>query len=386
MNVTIIGAGIAGLTTGIALRQIGITATIFESAPEIREAGAGIALSANAMRVFGHLGIAEAILTHGQQLSWLTIRNPKGKVLSRADSRKTSRQFGTDNFTIHRGALQQELLKQNTGNTIVTNKTVVDCFQNDDSVRLLFSDGTTHLTDYVIVADGIHSPIRQKLVPGSVPRYSGYTCWRGITDRLPGSATGPGPDLDMESSETWGRKGRFGIVPLAGNKLYWFAVVNAEKNDPLMQQVTTEWLLNHFAGYHSPIPEILQQTKNEQLIWSDISDLEPIAGYAYGRLLLIGDAAHATTPNMGQGACQAIEDAYVLSQELRKNEDPVKAFIAFEKRRLGRTHWIVNSSATLGRVAQTENRLLIAVRNTLMQLVPERVKQRQLKKILTTDF
>src|SRR5690606_20169834 len=109
-------------------------------------------------------------------------------------------------------------------------------------------------------------------------------------------------------SETWGSKGRFGMTPLVGNKIYWYACINATENNTQYKNYTVNDLRHNFASYHQPVAQILDGTKNEQLIWNDIIDIEPLQHLAFGPILLIGDAGHATTPNMGQGACQAIED------------------------------------------------------------------------------
>jgi 2-polyprenyl-6-methoxyphenol hydroxylase-like FAD-dependent oxidoreductase len=377
MNITIIGAGIGGLTTGIALQRIGMNVTIVEAAPEIKALGAGIALAANAMQVYERLGIADAIIKEGRLLDFFTICDQHGKVISRNDSRKSSMRFGTDNFTIHRGKLQRVLLEHNSGNTILTGKRLVDLQQKDDGVRLEFADGTFHDTDYVIAADGLRSVVRSLLYPEAELRYSGYTCWRTVVSY-------PADQLNG-SSETWGKNGRFGIVPLTENEVYCFAVVNAPANDPSLKTAGKEWLLERFRDYHAPVSDLLTLAENG-FIRNDLYDLEPPYRFAFGRVLLIGDAAHATTPNIGQGACQAIEDAYTLLQELEQHASPEAAFRAFEQRRLKRTQWVTETSFKIGKVAQLENRLLIWLRNTLFRLLPEKVRTRQVEKALTTDF
>ena len=146
-------------------------------------------------------------------------------------------------------------------------------------------------------------------------------------------------------------------------------------------------LAARFKDYHAPIPQLLQATRDEQLIWSDIIDLKPIQKYAFGRVLLLGDAAHATTPNMGQGACQAIEDAAVLMDECEKIlGDLAQVFHNFECRRLQRTHTIVNRSWSIGKVAQWTNPFLIGLRNTAFRLIPPSVNERQMAFLYQTDF
>ncbi len=377
-KVTIIGGGIAGLTTAIALEKIGIKTTIFEAAPEIKAVGAGIGLGANAIKAFQYLGIADEILKAGRLLEAFTVYDQAGKPITHTDSKAVSAKYGADNFTIHRAVLHEILLSKIDPYSIETNQKAVDIEQKEDSIIIKFQSGMTYETDYLIVADGIHSPIRQKLLPNSKPRYAGYTCWRGVIDNSELNLT--------EASETWGAAGRMGILPMANNKIYWFACVNAPQNDPTMKAYQIADVQRIFKDFHTPISEVLAHTKQEQVMRNDIIDLEPISQYAFNNIVLIGDAAHATTPNLGQGACQAIEDAVILADEIKANENMAIAFENFEKRRLKRTHYVVNTSRVMGKVAQLQNTLLMGLRNAAFRLLPASVNERQLSKLYQVDF
>lgn len=375
---TIIGGGIAGLTAAIALQQKGLSSSIFEAASEIKAVGAGLALAANAMRGFDHLGLMDEVVALGRLLPSFSIFDQSGKCITKADSQAVSRKYGLDNFLIHRATLHRFLVSKIDPNHVFTNKKAISFQYIQDKIEVSFEDGTSHLTDYLIVADGIHSAIRKQLLPTSHPRYAGYTCWRAVIDNN---------DLDIsESSETWGRKGRFGIAPLANRQLYWFACINAPQDSPEMKAFDVKDLWENFRGYHQPVPDILEKTLDEQLIWNDIIDLEPLAQYAFGKVLLIGDAGHATTPNLGQGACQAIEDAVVLADEIAACPDIQNAFQAFEKRRLKRTHYITNTSWQLGRIAQMDSPFLSYLRNIAFRALPSRLKEKQMDKVFRTDF
>ncbi|HYG15573.1 MAG TPA: FAD-dependent monooxygenase, partial [Bacteroidia bacterium] len=222
------------------------------------------------------------------------------------------------------------------------------------------------------------SATRQQLVPHIQPRYAGYVCWRAVVD-----STGLMQD---ESSETYGPKGRFGLVPLANNQLYWFACTNAPKNDTRYPAYTIEDIRKHFAGYRDPIGEVLERTQNDRLIYGEIADLPPLKRFAFGNILLIGDAAHATTPNMGQGACQAIEDAVLLAGELAKNTNVSAAFVNFENRRLERTRFVTLQSRRIGQVAQWQNPVLGVIRDFLMANMPESARTKQFDKLFSVEF
>ncbi|MFN0200748.1 MAG: FAD-dependent monooxygenase [Bacteroidia bacterium] len=377
-SVTIIGGGIAGLTTAIALQKIGINCAIFEASPQPRALGAGIMLAANAMQAFQRIGIAEKAMQKGQLLSALAIKTHTGKIISTTETQFLTEKYGAHNFAIHRADLHTLLLECIENPQIHTNKRAISFTQTEKSVIVHFQDGTSHETNYVIVADGIHSALRRQILPESKPRYAGYTCWRAVVDI---------PTLKLkEGSETWGREGRFGIVPLKNNQIYWFACINAPQNSEKMKNYKVADLQAVFKAFHQPIPEILAHTKEADLIWNDIIDLKPIQNYAFGRVLLIGDAAHATTPNMGQGACQAIEDAILLANQLKITNNMSEAFQLFSQKRQKRTHYIVNTSWTLGKIAQLENPILISFRNFFLSKVPNSVNQQQMAKLFEVDF
>jgi 2-polyprenyl-6-methoxyphenol hydroxylase-like FAD-dependent oxidoreductase len=378
---TILGGGIAGLTAAIALKQKGIRATVFEAAPEIKPLGAGLLLAANAVKGYERLGIAEKIVARGRALPTFSILDQQGRIITSADAAKIGRQYGLHNFAIHRAALHEALLAELEAGQVQTGKRATHFEKlNDGAIEIHFADGSTQRTDYLVVAEGIHSAIRRQLLPDSESRYAGYTCWRAVVETPPALA-----GLST-ASETWGKDGRFGIVPIAGDKIYWFACINARQNDPAMRAVKVADLQQFFQKFHPTVQAILENTRDADLIWNDIIDLKPIEKFAFGNIVLIGDAAHATTPNMGQGACQAIEDAVILADELDKKADPVAAFAAFEKRRLERVHYIVNNSWRLGKIAQLNHPWLVALRNALFRLVPESVNEGQLKALLETDF
>lgn len=373
MEFTIIGGGIAGLTMALALRKAGKNVKVYEATPEIQPLGAGLGLAANAIGAFEALGVREELIPRGRLINSFAIFDQQGRIIQRSHQG-----FGMENFAIHRAQLHDFLLSKLPAGVVRTHKRLMDIRQDIHGVELSFQDGSSVWTDYVIVADGIHSVARKKYLPAAAERYAGYTCWRAVikNEHIP----------VQESSETWGSRGRFGMVPLSEEKLYWFACIKAPANDPACRQFRVEDLLIRFGDYHEPIPQILAATRDEDLIWNDIVDIDPIDRYAFGRILLIGDAAHATTPNMGQGACQAIEDCVVLANCIQRTSDPYQAFQTFEQERLSRTHWVMRSSRRLGEIAQLENPLLAGLRNSAMRMVPPAMQDRMWRKLHDVQF
>lgn len=365
----IIGGGIAGLTAAIALKRIGIRAVVFEAAPALEPVGSGITLAYNALKALKHLEIYDSVIPAGQLFRQMAIYDEQKEVIHHMD---TSQIEGAVNLAIHRADLHRRLLEELDPATIFTGKRSADIREMADGYQVEFKDASRLKTKNLIVAEGIHSVIRNKLMPDARLRYAGYTCWRGVTQT----------NLKIhETSETWGGKGRFGIVPIGDNRVYWFACKKAPENSGQMQSCSTNDLYHEFKDYHAPIGKLIRSTSSDEIIWNDIFDLEPLPRYAFGNLVLIGDAAHATTPNMGQGACQAIEDAVVLAESLRQNSLPKEAFQCFEQKRMKRTQAIVKQSWTMGKVAQWEHPIIGRIRNFIFRLLPQLFYKRQLEKV-----
>lgn len=375
MDFTIIGAGIGGLTTAHALLAQGHRVQVFERAETLREVGAGVVLGANAMQVLHRLSLHDAVRDQGHPVTSFTLRGRHGQVLSAADTAVFTKRLGFDNLAIHRAALQRVLLAALPPGTVRLGQALTRFDQDADSVSLHFANGLAVQTEALVAADGLRSGVRLQLLPDSQPRYAGYTCWRAVVDasrlNLPAGQT----------TEIWGgAAGRFGYVPLANGQVYWFACVNSpEANNPCFRAYTVADLRRQFAPLPEPVGGLLDLTQPGQLLWNDILDIKPLSRFAFGRAVLLGDAAHATTPNMGQGAGQAVEDALALANSLaRHSSDVPAAFRAFETRRRPRTTRIVEQSWRMGQLGQLENRWLTAARDVAFGSVPASMAEKQM--------
>jgi 2-polyprenyl-6-methoxyphenol hydroxylase-like FAD-dependent oxidoreductase len=226
----------------------------------------------------------------------------------------------------------------------------------------------------VIGADGLHSRVRRELFGDEPLRYAGYTAWRGICAR---------GDLVQEgqTSETWGRGTRFGIVPIGHGPAYWFAVLTTPAGGRDEPGRARESLLRHFGDWHAPVRALIEATEETAIMRHDLFDRMPRETWSRGRITLIGDAAHPMTPNLGQGGCQAIEDAVVLAEELDKTKPD--AFARYEKRRLSRANGFVQASRRMGALAQLENGAARTLRDWLMRLTPDSVATAQIARELS---
>lgn len=373
-EIIIVGGGIGGLALAAGLHKSGIKAKVLEAAPALKPIGAGILLAHNAQAALAHLGVLETVKPLGHQLF-----NGQGftahgtKLSTYAAAEKADPWLG-----IHRGRLHQALLSEADESQISLNAAVTTVEQAPDKVTLTTKTGEVFQARRVIAFDGIHSAIRQAVAPGVKPRYAGYTCWRGI-------ATGYQVPDDRVFSETMGKGTRFGIVPIGPSETYWFACANAPENDTALGQQSASGLkARYYGNYHHPVSDLLDHT--EQVYWNDIKDLPPPECLVYGNILLAGDAGHATTPNLGQGAGMALEDAATLYELIQRKLDWTTLGMRFEQLRLERTRWVVKRSWQMGKVGQSSNSLVMALRNSFMKATPPRVMQRQLRRLATVDF
>lgn len=370
----IIGAGIGGLATAHALLRLGHGVQVYEAAAELREIGAGVVLGANAMRALAEIGVHDAVRPTGAVLTGVRLLSERGQVLNQADTRGFTARLGYDNLAVQRADLQRALRQALPPGIVHLGYRLARFAQTDQQVTAYFENGEQATAAALVAADGIRSRVRRQLLPASLPRYAGYTCWRAIVEAQP---------LNLptdSSSETWGRAGRFGLVPVAAGRLYWFAcVASPAANDPTYRAYRVADLQRRFASFHQPIPEVLALTPDADLLWGDILDLAPLPRFDFGRVLLLGDAAHATTPNLGQGAGMAAEDAAVLARCLRASHSDIPAaFRAFDRQRRPRTRRIMEQSRLLGQVAQFTPPWLVPLRDAAMAAVPDWITRRQM--------
>lgn len=379
MNIAILGGGIGGLCTAIGLQRSGYDVTVYEGASELRALGAGLALSANAMLALRQLKLEESVKSVGHAFDQVTLLDQRGKTISTTDMDSVAAAYGAGNFSVHRADLQRVLVNQLNHSTLQLGKRCTEVIRGNQQVELRFEDGTEVAVAGLIAFDGIHSVVRKMLLPQTTLRYAGYTCWRAVIPyKFHHHA--------KRFSETWGTRGRFGIVPLINQRVYWFATMSARRNDPQLRDYKVADLLNNFQDYHVPISDIIANTSDEQLLWNDILDFKPIEHYAFDNVVLAGDAAHAMTPNMGQGAGMAIEDAAVLVNCLTGHRTINEAFHHFEQRRKKRVSSIVNGAFRLGQVAQLRNSWLGALRNGLLRILPERISQQQMDSLYRVNL
>jgi 2-polyprenyl-6-methoxyphenol hydroxylase-like FAD-dependent oxidoreductase len=380
-KVVIAGGGIGGLTAALALRRAAFEVVVFERAAELREVGAGLLLAANAQNALGKLGLAEAVARLGTPASAGEIRSWRGAVLASIPAAELEKKIGTPSVAVHRADLQ-ELLVREVGERTLRLGAEVRAFEQDESaVRILFADGSQEDADILVGADGLRSRVRAVLFGPEEPRYAGYTAWRAVVE--------PGEELLPWGAgfESWGRGTRFGCVHIGDGRVYWFATANApegEKDGPPGSPAGAKArLLRLFVGWHRPVADLVEATEEGAILRTDIYDREPLGErWGEGRVTLLGDAAHPMTPNLGQGACQAIEDAVVLARCLGESGATAEAVRRYERLRSNRAAMVVRRSRRVGAVGQVENPVLCWLRDRALAVIPQKAQLRQLEEVL----
>jgi 2-polyprenyl-6-methoxyphenol hydroxylase-like FAD-dependent oxidoreductase len=317
----IVGAGIGGLTTAIALRRIGWSVTVLERAPIIAEVGAGLTLWPNAVRALEVLDLDKTIADRAvPTISRGNVRTPNGRWLRR------NHPDDVGVLAMHRADLHQVLRDALPESSLHTDAEVVSV---DPSGKLVCRcDGEEHelSADLIIAADGVNSVTRRSLWSGA-PVFQGRSVWRGVT---PSGSVWP-----VRECLTLGRGQQVGILPLPEERVYWFVMVNADSPNVDFTDEQSE-VLRRVAGWHDPIPALIQATPADHVLHNDVVDIDPVPTFVRDKVVLLGDAAHAMPPDLGQGACQAIEDAVVLAAALAKHDELPTALAEYDEQRRAR--------------------------------------------------
>ena len=368
MKVTIIGGGIGGLTAAIALRRRGIDAHVYERSEVLREVGAGISLWPNAVKALLQLGLGARLSAISHKNTDFALRRWNGSLLASTPAAELERRFGGGVLIFHRVTLLGILAESLGQQFIHLGNTCEALEENSSSVRVRFTNSATEEADVLIGADGLNSVVRAHLLHRDPLRYSGYTAWRSIVAFDP-SAIVP--------AETWGCGQRFGILPTRDGQVYWYATSNAPQGQHDAESGPTAALLSLFKGWHEPV-EALIRASGPNVLRNDIYDRNPVSPWGSARITLLGDAAHPMTPDLGQGACQAIEDAIEIARFLHTMPSEREALKAYEASRGPRTRSIVLASRRMGRIGQIDSRLLCGMRDCALRLTPRSVNLRSL--------
>ncbi|WNY31605.1 FAD-dependent urate hydroxylase HpxO [Acinetobacter calcoaceticus] len=315
MNVVIIGAGMGGLTTGIALKKFGHQVRIFEQTEKILPVGAAISLWSNGVKCLNYLGLTEKIAQLGGQMDDLAyVDGLTGDVMTQFSLLPLIEEVGQRPYPVARADLQNMLMDEFGRDQIYLGKKMVSLDDKADFVEVHFADGSSTQADLVIGADGTHSLTRAYVLAQQVQRrYAGYVNWNGLVEI----------SEDLAPAQQWttyvGEGKRASLMPVADGKFYFFLDVplpaGLENNRDEYQKL----LKKYFADWCLPVQQLIERLDPQKTNRVEIHDIEPFTQFYKGRVVILGDAAHSTTPDIGQGGCQAMEDAIYLARSLQIN-------------------------------------------------------------------
>ncbi|MEV7083702.1 FAD-dependent monooxygenase [Streptomyces sp. NPDC093516] len=348
----VIGGGIGGLTAAAALHARGWRVTVLEKARRLEPVGAAISLAPNSLRALDVIGLGDEIRALAAWAGDGGLRTPGGRWLARTSADAAAARYGGPLVLLHRATLITSLVSRLPADTVRTAAaaTLADPGGPGRPARVTTPDGELE-ADLVVGADGIHSAVRRALFPHHPgPVYSGFTTWRVVI---------PLPGVEFASHETWGLGRIWGTHPLKDGRVYAYAAATTPAGGSAPDDERAE-LLRRFGDWHQPVPAVLAAARPGDVLRHDVHHIaEPLPAYHHGRIALVGDAAHAMPPTLGQGGNQAIEDAVVLAHHC---DD----LAAYTSARLPRTTAVARRAVRVARLNLMTGRTAIAVRNTAM--------------------
>jgi 2-polyprenyl-6-methoxyphenol hydroxylase-like FAD-dependent oxidoreductase len=356
----------------VALRRVGWRVTVLERAAMFGEIGAGITLLSNGLRCLDAIGLGEAVRGSGLPMLALGMRTATGRWLSRidGDGSNLEARMGTTTLTIHRAELHRILRDALPAEALIAGVATTSIIGGVDGgpaeVRFRHRDRDAVLhADLVVGADGVHSWVRaQRWSDAPTPVYSGSTTWRAITTPSSAAVT--------EMSLSWGQGTEFGVMPIVDGRIYWYAAANADEAQRNPDELSE--LRRRFGTWHEPIPTVLAHTPPKAVLRHDIYRLPKLDSYYRGSVVLLGDAAHAMTPNLGQGGGQALEDAIVLAAAVSRASNVATALSHYDHERRPRTQAMSLAATRQLRFGQQlHSPIAVALRNTAVALTPNHV-------------
>ncbi|NKG30281.1 FAD-dependent urate hydroxylase HpxO [Erwinia rhapontici] len=338
MKAIIIGAGIGGMCTAIALKRCGIDSEVYEAVKEIKPVGAAISIWPNGVKCLNYLGMKDALRAIGGPMHYMAYKDyQSAETLTQFSLDALVQDSGERPYPVARSELQSMLLNTWGFDNVQFGKRVSRVEQQSDGVTAFFEDGSEAQGDLLIACDGTHSVVRESVLGYATERrYAGYVNWNGLVEI----------DESLAPANQWttfvGEGKRVSLMPIAGNRFYFFFDVPLPKGVAEDRISLRDDLSRYFAGWAAPVQQLIAQLNPETTNRVEIHDIEPFAQLVKGRVALLGDAAHSTTPDIGQGGCAAMEDAVVLAMTLHSNSLGIEdALLRYQHKRADRVKDLV---------------------------------------------
>jgi 2-polyprenyl-6-methoxyphenol hydroxylase-like FAD-dependent oxidoreductase len=373
-RVLVVGAGIGGLTAGLALRRANIDTAIFERASSVRDlqVGHGLTLWPNSTRLLAEVGALEAVERVAAPIEQMEFRDVRGRRIVDHAAGAVARQIGAPTLGLRRSELHRALFDVIGEDAVEFGAECVGLDEDDDGVTARFAGGRTERGDVIVAADGTQSTIRA-LLHGDAPTPTGNAEMHGTVPTPPDVPSGV-------YRQIWGPGAKFGFYPVSGATC-WYCTVKTSDPRFVDQAGRKEAIRARVASYPPPTLSLIDAESEHPITRAVIATHDLSKPWVQGRVALLGDAAHAMAPHLGQGAGQAIEDAFVLADCLRANGDLPGALRAYEERRKPHVRGIAKQSRILGKALVLENPLAHSIWRTAVKLTWPPIGSRQYVKI-----
>jgi len=364
-RVAIVGGGVAGLTLALALKRAGFHCSIYEKhrltdEGSFQKRASGFTLWSYAIARLIEWGVD--LRDAGIELEQTEIRNQNGELIALMPVGDASRKFGAPSYEIRRGDLLAAILAELPPETLKTDYMCSGIREHADYVELQFASGKRVQADLVIGADGIHSAVRKQVAGDVALRYSGYSGASGVTRCTH-------PDLPPQTHvDVWGRGGKAGMADVGDGNIRWYLTWKGNAESPK----SLEEILARLEKWYAPVHAVVSTTPKEEIIQNSYYDIAPLREWVRGNLVLLGDAAHATTPFAAMGANMAIEDAWELATAFAETRSVREALQIFENSRKKRMEEIVRHGRRMSRLTQLHSPIAVWLRDQAFSHMPEK--------------
>ncbi|WP_024769095.1 FAD-dependent monooxygenase [Aquimarina macrocephali] len=370
-KIAIIGGGIGGLTMALTLKRNNQGFKLFEKSNEFQEVGAGIGIASNALKIFDKLNIGNELREKGHLLKKTILATEKLKILKTVP-------FPEEVYCIHRASIIDVISNELDKNSYELNKEV-ESIENQENVKIKFKDNTVSEFDTLIASDGINSTVRKSVFPEIKTRHTHQVIWRGIT-KFDINA-----DLKHTYYELFEGSLRFLFLPLNDTEMFWLAVQEKKNFSKDSSASLKSYLLKTYSEFHPIVLDLLNRTMESNILQNELADIEPnYKNWFKNNTVFIGDSIHATTPNLGQGACQAIEDAYTLGLCIKN--DMNTSFSDYQNVRFKKVEYIVKQSWKIGKMSLISGGLQKKLLHLLLRFFPEKQYQKRFKRIIDIEY
>ncbi|MGH9277645.1 MAG: FAD-dependent monooxygenase [Acidimicrobiales bacterium] len=367
-RVVIVGGGVGGLTSALALKNAGVDVEVHEKYDHLAGRATGFTLWSYAIKILQGLGLDDPARI-GQPIEFTEIHNQKGDLIEELPVGEVSRKLGAPSCDVRRRDMQKVLIELLGEVTVRMGSEVVAVEQDNGRATVVLGDGERSSGDLVIGCDGVHSVVRDYVAPHHKLDYSGYGGWGGVLDGFSHDLLKPNRHVEI-----WARGSKGGVADVGAGQTRWYVVEKAPpgaKDEPIDKGKIFE----HIDGWYALLHAAVEAAPDESIVRTEAWELEPLDSWVKGRVVLLGDSAHATTPFASMGACMTIQDCDALVGHLTSDDPLDDALAAYQKGRKARDESVVKDSRKMGNLAMMHSPVATWLRDEAFSHTPPKKAQ-----------